>query len=232
MSKGFITFNRDFFEESEYSSLKKFDEWHAYIDLIQKAQYAEKTTPSFLEGYELHMGQVAMSQVTLADRWKWSSKTVRKFLIKLKRKRLIDYRPHPIKNPITTIITIKRYSEIIIFPNEIPTLNNPIKKEEYNINTTKDIKIESRNDMSLKGEIIEWILFHNKKDGIQIDEVDINDRLEDAISNLGFDRISAVFNSIKKMRYPFVTESFWSEVNKSLDNYQLSLLDHHSDKEN
>jgi len=254
MSKGFIAFKRDFFEESEYFSPKKFDEWHAYVDLIQKAQYVEKTTPDFLEGYELHMGQVSMSQVTLAERWKWDRKTVRNFLNKLKRKGLIDYKSYPRRNPITTITTISRYNEIISlgnkenclsnkipnnFPSEIPTLNNLItntnKKED--INTIKDTikdqilinNKESNKEMSLKGEIIEWILLNNVKDGIRIDKELVVTRVEDAISCLGFDKISEVFTSIKELRYQYISESFWRKVKNEFDKYRLSLLDHPSD---
>jgi DNA replication protein DnaD len=103
---GWIKWFRKVMENELYFS-ERFDKYHAWSDLVLLATHKPNTF--FINGIEINLkvGELGNSQKKLAERWKWSDKTVKKFLEWLKSRNMIDYRV----NNITTLITIINYSK-------------------------------------------------------------------------------------------------------------------------
>lgn len=108
---------------------EKFTRAQAWIDLFGLAQH----TPNFfmVRGIkvELNRGQLGYSQLTLAERWKWSRDKVRRYLKRLESDGDIIQQ----NNEVTTIITIVKYDlwQGHKFVNN--TTNNTSEKHQKNI---------------------------------------------------------------------------------------------------
>jgi len=104
--QGYIKLYRQIMESEFYFS-EKFSKSAAWIDLLLLANHKESTF--FIRGIEIKLapGQLAYSQLTLAKRWKWNFKTVKKFLDMLELRKMIFQSV----NKVTTLITIVNWSE-------------------------------------------------------------------------------------------------------------------------
>jgi DNA replication protein DnaD len=102
--EGWIKLHRQIIENEFYFS-EKFTKAQAWIDLILLATHKENTV--YPKGVEIRLtpGQLCWSQVSLANRWKWDRKTVRKYLGTLRKRKMVDTK----KTNVTTIITIKNW---------------------------------------------------------------------------------------------------------------------------
>ena len=102
--EGWIKLHRQIVENEFYFS-ERFTKQQAWIDLLLLATHKERTV--YLKGLEINLkpGQLCYSQVSLAKRWDWNRKTVKKFLNTLKNREMVDTR----ETNITTIITIKKW---------------------------------------------------------------------------------------------------------------------------
>jgi len=87
---------------------EKFTWGQAWIDLLLNAQHSPSSfwTPDKKE-IKLKRGQIGMSQLTMAKRWRWSRGKVGRYLVWLKNERMIE---QAIEQS-TTVITICNYSE-------------------------------------------------------------------------------------------------------------------------
>lgn len=79
MNKGFVMLSRELLDGALYFS-ERFTRSQAYIDLCMLAAYRERSF--FIRGNKITLqpGQLAKSEEELAERWKWSRNTVRRFL--------------------------------------------------------------------------------------------------------------------------------------------------------
>lgn len=103
---GWVCLHRDF----QKHWLFNFDEPAkslAWIDLILSANHDYKEFLIKGRIVKCNRGQVAMSQITLQTRWKWSQNKVKRFLELLKKHSMIDFET----NDLTTIITICNYEK-------------------------------------------------------------------------------------------------------------------------
>ena len=102
--EGYIKLYRQIIESEFYFS-ERFTKQQAWIDLLLLATHKERTV--YLKGIEINLkpGQLFHSQVTLAKRWGWNRKTVKKFLNTLKNREMVDTK----ETNITTIISIKKW---------------------------------------------------------------------------------------------------------------------------
>jgi len=94
------------------SKKKKFSPWEALIDLSLEAR--GKDSPGFeFEKRIVHLkrGQLITSQRKLAKRWNWSRNSVRNFLSKLERRKIITVSPSNLGR-IYSIITFLKYNEL------------------------------------------------------------------------------------------------------------------------
>lgn len=102
---GFFKIQREYLETSEWLSGFPFDESKAWIDIVGRANYAEGEW--FYKGkyQRVHRGQLATSEVELANRWNWSRGRVRRFL-----RNLIDASRVTVdKSTVGTVITVLNY---------------------------------------------------------------------------------------------------------------------------
>ena len=102
---GFFKIQREYIESAEWLNGSPFDEAKAWIDIVGRANYAEGEW--FYKGkyQRVHRGQLATSEVELANRWNWSRGRVRRFL-----RNLIDASRVTVdKSTVGTVITVLNY---------------------------------------------------------------------------------------------------------------------------
>lgn len=99
--EGWISLHRQMMENELYFS-EKFTKSAAWIDLLLLARHSSGT--KFIHGIEIKLqpGDLCYSQLSLAERWKWNFKTVKKFLDLLSDRQMITYKG----GKVTTIISI------------------------------------------------------------------------------------------------------------------------------
>lgn len=105
--KGWISLHRQI-ESNPLWLLEPFSKAQAWIDLILNANH--KDGHFFVRGVkiEIKRGQIGWSEVTMANRWKWSRNKVRRFLKYLEREQQVEQQK---VDKITSITTIKNYSK-------------------------------------------------------------------------------------------------------------------------
>jgi len=86
---------------------EKFDELHAWLWLVERANY-KRTTIRFNGGYKtLQRGQLWTSIRELADTWSWGVHKVMRFLELLEKNEMI----RRVSNVDGTLLTIEKYSD-------------------------------------------------------------------------------------------------------------------------
>lgn len=83
------------------------DKFAAWCDLLMSANHEDRKFMIKGRVVECKRGQVAMSQVTLQNRWSMSQNKLKRFLVLLKNEAMIDFET----NDLTTIITICNYNK-------------------------------------------------------------------------------------------------------------------------
>ena len=102
MSKGYCMLSRELMDSEEYFS-ERFTRMQAYIDLCLLAAYKDRKFLKRGNVVELKAGQLARSEEELAERWKWSRNTVRRFLNEQQEVGNIEQH----RSRLITIITVK-----------------------------------------------------------------------------------------------------------------------------
>lgn len=104
---GFIYLWRKIIENDLWFE-ERFTKAQAWIDLLLLATHKERSV--FIRGIEIKLkpGELAYSQHSLAKRWKWNRRTVRKFLDELENRGMVLHR----KTAITTVISLKNYGKL------------------------------------------------------------------------------------------------------------------------
>jgi hypothetical protein len=116
---GYIKLHRQIMN-NEFYFAEKFSKSGAWIDLLLLANHKPATI--FIRGIEikLNSGDLCYSQLTLAKRWSWSDKTVKKYLDLLKSRRMIDFKG----GRITTVISILNWSKYQISTEQIQAIKS------------------------------------------------------------------------------------------------------------
>lgn len=112
--EGYIALHRKI-EENEFYFSEKFTKSQAWIDLLLLATHSNHT--AFIRGFEIKLkpGELCRSQLTLAKRWKWNFKTVKKFLNLLEKREMVETKT----DNITTVIFIKNWKHYQLLRNEV-----------------------------------------------------------------------------------------------------------------
>ena len=140
---GWICLHRDI----QRHWLFNFDEpekFMAWTDLILSANHQDNKFLLKGQIVECKRGQVAMSQVTLSKRWKWSRPKVQRFLEMLKNDAMIEVKG----DHLTSIITICNYSlyqdksTADVTADVTQTTNKQINKKTSNTGKTKSVFIK------------------------------------------------------------------------------------------
>ena len=106
-NKGFVLTYRDD-KDTDLYNIEVFDKYHAWLDLIIRANH---TTHDFILGNEVvkaERGSVITSERQLAEDWKWSKKKVRNFLSLLEKEGKIIRLPDR-KKTVLLIVDYDRY---------------------------------------------------------------------------------------------------------------------------
>jgi len=104
MSKGWIKLHRSMFDNDLWTA-EPFTKGQAWIDLIGHANH--RPASIWIRGIEVSVerGQLAWSELTMADRWKWSRGKVRRYLRMLQDRGMVIQQT----NKLTTVLTICKY---------------------------------------------------------------------------------------------------------------------------
>lgn len=168
--KGYVPINRFEIQESKlYPHGSKFTKFEAFFDLLMLAAHSETsfTAGSRCVAVKLKRGQLGLSFVSLANRWKWDRKTVRKFIQEtLKKEENVDSKPYPEKNPETTVITINSYDYYV----------RNFEKTDTKKDTKKDTKRDTFNN------------YENYKKNDTIDGIPENPGCNDDSTSINFNR--------------------------------------------
>ena len=150
MSKGYSMLSKELMDSEEYFS-ERFTRMQAYIDLCLLAAWKDRKFIKRGQVVELKAGQLAKSEEELADRWKWSRNTVRKYLNEQQIIGHIEQR----KSRLITIITVKFGLNIAQQIEQQPpskTAQQIEQQQEDIYKENKNIKEEESNDSKKKEE--------------------------------------------------------------------------------
>lgn len=103
---GWVKIHRSLREHFLYS----FDEPEkslAWIDILLSVNHSDTKVMIKAQSIIVLRGQMAVSQVSLQKRWKWSQNKVKRFLKLLKKEGMIDFEA----NELTTLITVCNYDD-------------------------------------------------------------------------------------------------------------------------
>lgn len=90
--KGYVLLHKSLLESAIWNRNEVFDRRSAWIDLILRANYEDKTVMSeTCDQITVHRGQLLTSQSKLAERWNWSKSKVHRFLGTLKNAEMLFY---------------------------------------------------------------------------------------------------------------------------------------------
>src|SRR5271169_883961 len=103
--EGWIKLHRKITDNDFYFS-QQFTKMQAWIDLLLLASHKDKTI--FIRRIEIKLkrGDLCYSQLSLARRWNWNFKTVRKFLTYLEKLEMVETRT----DNVTTVISIRNWN--------------------------------------------------------------------------------------------------------------------------
>lgn len=138
--EGYIALHRKIIENEFYFS-EKFTKSQAWIDLLILATHKENTVYIRGIGIKLNSGELCYSQLSLARRWKWNFKTVKKFLNLLKKREMVEIK----SDNVTTVIFIKNWEHYQASRNEL-VKNTKIKGEQNG--DQRETKMETNNNVN------------------------------------------------------------------------------------
>jgi len=104
--KNFIIVNRSLQKHWLWKD-ESFSNGQAWVDLLLSANHAEGKFRKKGQLVKVQRGQTAQSELTLAEKWKWSRGKVRRFLKTLSDEGMIVQQT----NHLTSIVTICNYSD-------------------------------------------------------------------------------------------------------------------------
>lgn len=108
--KNYFYVNRALLNSDRWLS-EPFTRGQAWLDLFGLAQYKDGYFRSRGIKIEIKRGQLGYSQVTLAQRWKWSRNKVRRFLKELEKNKDISLKTKHQNCDVTTVITVLKYNK-------------------------------------------------------------------------------------------------------------------------
>ena len=106
MHRGYVKLWRRL-KDADFWASEKFSRPQAWVDLVMLANFKDTFFRVRGQRVDVKRGQLAYSEVTLSERWKWSRGKVRRFLKELESE--TEQKIEQQKNNITTLITIINY---------------------------------------------------------------------------------------------------------------------------
>ena len=106
MHRGYVKLWRRL-KDADFWASEKFSRPQAWVDLVMLANFKDTFFRVRGQRVDVKRGQLAYSEVTLSERWKWSRGKIRRFLKELESE--TEQKIEQQKNNITTLITIINY---------------------------------------------------------------------------------------------------------------------------
>lgn len=107
---GWVKTHRSLFEHEIWLE-KPFSKGQAWVDLWGNANH----TPDFFmkrgQRVDIARGQIGWSQIKMQKRWGWSQNKVKRFLLRLKDERMVDFNTDDLTKHLTTVVTICNYKK-------------------------------------------------------------------------------------------------------------------------
>ena len=174
MSMGWVALDRLNIQEHYLYFGSRFSPFHAYVDMLLLANHTDSSFQKRGITINVKRGQLARSLVELADRWGWNWRTVKKFILELKKHNEVQSKPYPEKNPITTIIALLNYDYYIKeFDHTTQQNAEPITQQsaEQNTHIQQCITLSNnsnKDDMKMGCEINPHHVSENSKSKIPL----------------------------------------------------------------
>jgi len=138
MKEGWICLHRKI-SEDEIWFLEKFTKAQAWIDLILNANHKKKVIDIRGNLIKIERGQIGWSELTMAERWKWSRNKVRRFLSWLEHEGKAEQQKLFKLTTITTILKYEEYQTIQQKDNRKTTDDTTEGTQTTMLNNIKDI---------------------------------------------------------------------------------------------
>jgi hypothetical protein len=143
-NKGFITLSRGFFEHDFWAEQREYSKACAWLDLIRMAAWKDTKRIIGNKSIRLERGSLYASQRFLAERWGWSTKKVRAFLVLLEKESMVVVK----RNREGITISLTKYGEYNANPqskepqkNHQGTAKEPQKNREgTKVESSKQVK--------------------------------------------------------------------------------------------
>lgn len=176
---GYILLHRKLFDNKYYFA-QSFTKSSAWIDLLLLANHKQSYFEIRGIGVPVNRGQLAYSQKTLAQRWRWSINRVKRYLHGLKMDAQIDYQ----NTNVTTLITILNYDT---YQNMNPQTNPQTQtKRKPNGLHTKNEKNDNKDisecfSADFKPIIEKWLSYKSETNKPYKSQQSINAMAEDLL---------------------------------------------------
>lgn len=161
MNEGWVKIHRSILD-SQFWLSDKFNDSHAWIDLILLANHKDSIITKRGIRLEVKRGYVGWSERVLADRWKWSRGKVRRFFDFLIQQNMIQIEQQ--KNKVSALIKIVKYdiyqgSGTTDSTTDVSTDGQQTDNKRYQNKNDKKEKKEYSDDF-----LIFYDAYPNKKD--------------------------------------------------------------------
>ena len=179
---GWIAFYRKL-QESDIWLSEKFTRGQAWVDMIGLANHKDGSFRVRGNRVEVKRGQLAYSEISLANRWKWSRGKVRRFLAEIESE--MEQKIVQQKTNLTSLITILNYDKYQFNGTPSGTTDGQqtvqqtdsrryTNNNDNNVNNDKKIKnlfVDTSDEVRLASYLYNKILENNpkaKKPNIQV----------------------------------------------------------------
>lgn len=176
--QGYIKLHRQIIENDLYFS-ERFTRLQAWIDLLLLASHKERTVIIRGNVINITAGQLCYSQLSLAERWKWNFKTVRKFLTYLEKQQMVAIK---IDN-VTTIISIQNWKRYQNSGEQSDEQNKNKTVTNNNVNNGNNVIVEQMVEI-LKKEEVDYDEYSFRKVYSEISDIYKEEEIKEAF-NIG-----------------------------------------------
>lgn len=154
IDQGWVKLHRQLFDNSIWLE-EPFTYGQAWIDLFANANHKPSTFFIKRQEVSLKRGQIAWSEVHMAQRWKWSRNKVRRFLKSLKTKQQIEQHNIRYLTSIITILNYDKYQDMEQQTEQHKNSRRNINKNDKNEKNDKNIVTNVTNDYEDVNQLID-----------------------------------------------------------------------------
>jgi len=143
MENGWISLHRKIQENEFYPQNRPFTKFEAWIDLLLNANHSDKEINVGNQLFICKRGELMRSLETLSKRWNWSKPRVRRVLLLLKKRNMIELK----SEQKSTRITICNYDN---YQGERNASETQVKRKRYPNNNNNNVNKKSEDEILKK----------------------------------------------------------------------------------